>query len=122
MQSFWKLSQYSSLKNVSSAKKSFKETSLQILVFVSKLQEIPAFRLQMSGIKQKEYILPVYSFRKFKVKVNRYSSGFLPESFNWNASISGTPETKTRILILVQSFVSGSAQTLFQRAGYPVQS
>ena len=68
----------------------------------------------MSGRKQEEYILPVYLFRKFKVKVKvkGYSSGFLPDSCSWNAGISDSPETKTRISILAQSFDSGFAQPL----------
>ena len=33
---------------------------IEILVFVSRLPEILAFRLQMSGRKQKEYILPIF--------------------------------------------------------------
>ena len=33
---------------------------IKILVFVWRLPEIPAFRLQMSGRKQEEYILPVF--------------------------------------------------------------
>ena len=68
----------------------------------------------MSGRKQEEYILPVYLFRKFKVKVKvkGCSSGFLPDSCNRNAGISGSLQTKTRILILAQSFDSGSAQPL----------
>ena len=68
----------------------------------------------MSGRKQEEYTLPVYLFRKFKVKVKvkGCSSGFLPDSCNRNAGISVSLQTKTRISILVQSFDSGSAQPL----------
>ena len=47
-----------------------------------------------------------------KVKVKGYSSGFLPDSYNRNVGISCSLETKTRILILAQSFDSGSAQPL----------
>ena len=64
------------------------------------------------GIWYMEYILPVYLFRNFKVKVKGRSSGFLPDSCNRKASISSSLQTETRILILAQSFGSGSAQPL----------
>ena len=47
-----------------------------------------------------------------KVKVKGCSSGFVPDSWNWNAGISSSIQTKTRISILAQSFGSGSAQPL----------
>ena len=45
-----------------------------------RIQEIPAYRPQLSGRKQEEYILPVHLFKKWKVKVKakEYSSCFLP--------------------------------------------
>ena len=36
----------------------------------------------INGIWYMEYILPVYLFRKFKVKVKGRSSSFLPDSCN----------------------------------------
>ena len=63
---------------------------------------------------QEEYILPEYLFRKFIVK--GCSSGFLPDSCNQNAGISGSLQTKTRISLLAQSFGSGSAQPLHTMA------
>ena len=60
------------------------------------------------------YILPVYLFRKFKVKVKvkGCSSSFLPDSCNQNAGISGSLQTETRISIPAQRFGSGSAKPL----------
>ena len=53
-----------------------------------------------------------------KVKVKGCSSGFLPDSCDQSAGISGSLQTKTRILMLAQSFGSGSAQPL----GFVVQT
>ena len=77
-------------------------------------QEIPAYRQQLSGRKQGEYILPVHLFKKWKVKVKakEYSSCFLPENCNRYAGISCILIEQEPILVFAQSFGFGSVQPL----------
>ena len=85
---------------------------IEILVFIWRLLEIPAFRLQLSGRKPEEhpFTFTLNFLNKYTGRI--YSSCFLPDICNRNAGISGSLQTKTRISILPQSFGSGSAQPL----------
>ena len=79
-----------------------------------RIQKIPAYRLQLSGRKQEEYILPVHSFKKWKVKVKakEYSSCFLPESCSRYTGIFCILIEQEPILVIAQSFGFGSVQPL----------
>ena len=89
---------------------------IKILVFVWRLPEIPAFRLQLSGRKPEEhpftFTFTLNFLNKYTGRI--YSSCFLPDICNRNAGISCSPETKTRTSILAQSFGSGSSQPLYE--------
>ena len=86
----------------------------EILVFVWILLEIPAFQFQLSGTKPEEHPFTfTFTWNFLDKYIGRiYSSCFLPDSCNRNADISGSLQTKTRILILTQSSYSGSVQPL----------
>ena len=74
-------------------------TRIEILVFVWRLSEIPAYRLQLSGRKPEEYPSTFTFTLNFLYKYTGRicSSCFLPDSCNWNAGISSSLQTKTRI-------------------------
>ena len=85
-----------------------------------RIQEIPAYRPQLSGRKQEEYILPVHLFKKWKVKVKakEYSSCFLPESCGRYAGISCILIEQEPILVIAQSFGFGFCSTPIVKASY----
>ena len=89
---------------------------IEILVFVWRLTEIPAFRLQLSGRKPEEHHITCTLNFLNKYTGRIYSSCSLPDSCNGNAGISSSLQTKIRISIPAQSFGSCSASTPTQQS------
>ena len=87
---------------------------IEILIFVWRLTEIPAFRLQLSGRKPEEHSFTFTLNFLIRYTGRIYSSCSLPDSCNGNAGISSSLQTETRISIPAQSFGSGSAQPLLR--------